>query len=87
MQTVSEALAAIWAYYGQIAEAIYRLIRRMAPEADFVAYVLAVLWPFLIVFTILWVVVFTHERLEMRRIRRDTSRRIGQASILRDRCN
>jgi hypothetical protein len=87
MQTVSETLAAIWAYYGQIAEAIFDLIHRLAPEAHFIAYVLAVLWPFLILLAIGWVYLTIVERLEMRRIRRDTSRRIGQASILRDRCN
>lgn len=88
MQTVNETLAAIWAFYGHIAEAIFDLIQRINPQAHFVAYLVAALWPFLITLVALWVVIYTHDRLTMRRIRRDIQRRTLQSgSILRDRSN
>lgn len=79
-----EYLAMIWDAYGRSAEAVFNFIHGLAPEAHFVAFVVAVLWPFLIAFAVMWLFVHTHDRITMRRIRRDIARR---TSTLRDRSN
>lgn len=94
-----EYLAMIWDAYGRSAEYVFNLIHELAPEAHLVAFIVAVLWPFLIALVVLMVITYTHDWLTMRRIRRDIARRTHMSrasgpstnpsgrSTLRDRSN
>lgn len=72
---MSDALALIWMFYGDVAAAIFNTLSIHLPDYPFFAFCVASMWPAWVTLPLLWAGTAYDDRRTLRKIRRQIKER------------